>query len=166
MNEAGRPAADLLVVSLSADPGIAVLERAELERVMREQRLALSGPKGALEAGRLLGADGLILLETHHREMRLVMSVGLVAVKPGVLLRQSDHFWPPENRERWAELVARHHQNLWPRLATLPKDAVPVSILNLRSAVQSGPGEQIERGHQLLALKLSERVFSASPRSQ
>ncbi len=55
--------ADMLAGDLGASGAFTLLEREELERVLREQELALSGlvdPAGAPKVGRLLGADLLL----------------------------------------------------------------------------------------------------------
>src|SRR4051812_17982964 len=58
-----RTEADLLSVELSRQP-VQLLERAEIERVLAEQRLALAGlaPGELAGLGRLLKADGVIFL--------------------------------------------------------------------------------------------------------
>ena len=55
-----RPLADLLTVSLSQTAGVTLLERAEIERVWREQSLTAAGRGSSVKLGELLGADGVL----------------------------------------------------------------------------------------------------------
>ncbi|MDB6016425.1 MAG: Calcium-binding EF-hand-containing protein [Pedosphaera sp.] len=143
------PAADLLTVELSKNPQILLLERAQIEKVYHEQALT-AGNKDYIKLGQILGADGLLILELTGESTNHVFTWRMVAVKPGVVLAQREYPWPLPEAESWAALVATQLQPLFPKLAVLPKDAVPISILNLRSAVQSPQGEALERELTLL----------------
>src|SRR6516165_2749544 len=58
-----NPAAEVLTAVLSTNQQVALVDRAAVERLVQEQTLA--GRNGnLLLAGQLLGADGLLLLET------------------------------------------------------------------------------------------------------
>ena len=58
--------ADLLTVQLAQTPGVETVERAELDRVLREQALTAAGladgVQGRVAVGRLLRADGFLFL--------------------------------------------------------------------------------------------------------
>lgn len=56
-------AADLLTVELTKTPRLQLLERAEIGRIRREQGLSAAN-RDNLKLGQILGADGLLLLET------------------------------------------------------------------------------------------------------
>src|ERR1022692_2907231 len=60
------PTADLLTAELSKDARLALLERDQIAQVLKEQALAQTsgGKKDFLKVGRLLSADGLLLIET------------------------------------------------------------------------------------------------------
>ncbi|MGI6099343.1 MAG: hypothetical protein ACOYD3_06245 [Kiritimatiellia bacterium] len=61
-----RTLADLLTVQLAQTPGVETVERAELDRVLREQALTAAGladgAQGRVAVGRLLRADGFLFL--------------------------------------------------------------------------------------------------------
>lgn len=74
----GDGIADMFVTSLVKMGRFSVIERQQLEKVMKEQSLGLSGmidPKQAKEVGKLAGVDYLItgkvtVFETHKKEMK------------------------------------------------------------------------------------------------
>ncbi|MGO9476993.1 MAG: hypothetical protein ACLQAH_09620 [Limisphaerales bacterium] len=137
-------AADVLTARLSGNPQIQLLERNEIEKVYREQGLAAAN-QDYPKLGQLLGADGLLILHLTKGTDSRKLSIRLVAVKPGVTLRQREYPWPLDNQIEWAEVVVSEFQTLFPKLVVLVKDALPISILNLRSAVASVQGETVER---------------------
>src|SRR5688572_17515109 len=71
---------DLLTAEFSAAKDLALLERAEIEKVRRELNLSSGQEQQALKLGKLLGADGVLLLEQREATASLVLT--LVAVKP------------------------------------------------------------------------------------
>src|SRR5690349_9425920 len=57
--------ADLLTAELSGKPGVVFLERAQIEKIYREQTLS-SANQSYVKLGQLLGADGLLLLQRQN----------------------------------------------------------------------------------------------------
>ncbi len=153
------PASDLLTVELSKDSRLALLERQQIAKVLHEQALAVAdgGNRDYLKVGELLGADGLLILTLAEKQDRQAASCRLVAVKPGVDLGLEDYDFPLSDPEQWSKLMARRFAPLLSKLTVLPKDAVPISILNLRSAVASSENEVLERQ---LTLLLHDRLMS------
>ena len=139
-----RPAADLVTVALSAQDQVQLVERAELDKVMGEQAVA-AGSRDYLKLGQILGADGVLLLGVTGAGTNQVLDLRLMAVKPGVVLRQISSPWPPADLPAWSTELAQQLKPLWPKLAVLKKDAVPISILNLRAAVRTTESELLER---------------------
>ena len=137
-------AADCLTVDLSKRDGLQLLERSEIEKVRREQALAATGLND-LKLGQILGADGVLILEAGKGETNTLLSVRLVAVKPGVLLSEVHFDWPLVDPVQWASGVSRHFGPFFPKLAVPAKAAIPLSILNLRSALQSDTASDLER---------------------
>jgi hypothetical protein len=154
-----RPAADFLTAELSKDGRLALLERDQIARVFNEQALALAagGSRNYIKLGELLGADGLLILTQAEKEDRQVASCRLVAVKPGVELGLADYDFPLSDPEQWSKLMAGQFSPLLPKLTVLRQDAVPISILNLRSAAASPEGEILERQ---LTLLLHDRLMT------
>jgi hypothetical protein len=114
-----------------------------LTRVLAEQGLA--GSKDFLKAGQILNADGVVLLNFARDGNNQVLTLRLLAVKPGVVLRQISAVWPPPDLSAWAGELGQRLESWWPKLTVLQKDAMPVSILNLRSAVRTAEAEGLER---------------------
>jgi hypothetical protein len=153
-------AGDLLTAELSQHPSLQLLERTEIDRVYREQALSTANTD-YLKLGRVLGADGLIILETVQKEGRTTLSTRLVAVKPGVILSMAEYPFPLSDPDPWSKLVIGQFQPLFGKLKVLPKDAIPISLLNLRAALKGRETESLEREMNILLLSrlTSEREF-------
>ena len=160
-------ALDVLTAQLSGNQKIQLLERNEIEKVYREQGLPAVN-KDYLKLGQILGADGLLLLDVVRTPQATNLMTRLIAVKPGVVLTDGSFPWPLKDIPSWAESVATYLNSFLPKLALLPKDAIPISVVNLRSAVQSADGQEAERQLKLLAIqRLSqERQFFVLERQQ
>lgn len=148
--------ADLLTVALSAQPQIQILERAQMEKVYREQQLS-AGSRDFVKLGRVLGADGLLLLGQIRDGTNGFLGVRLVAVKPGVMLWTERFAWPMQNSTAWASDLVPHLRGFWPKLRVLPQDAVPLSVVNLRATVQSTEARELERQLTLLTMERLSR---------
>jgi hypothetical protein len=152
-------AGDLLTAEFSNNPRVKLLERNEIEKVYREQSLSAAN-RDYLKLGEVLGADGLLLIKTIANTNPVAsvpfasppdpdIVIELIAVKPGVLLA-SERFFAVKDLSQWSAALATHLNPLLPKLSVLVQDAVPVSIVNLRAAMQSPEGQDLER--QLTAL--------------
>lgn len=77
----------LLSAKATALPGAVVLERTEIKRVLAERKLIemLGKPGGEAEAGRVLGADILVILKSHVMEKTKWREARVVAVRTGVV---------------------------------------------------------------------------------
>jgi ankyrin repeat protein len=144
-------AADLLAVELTKTARLQLLERAEIDRIRREQGLSAAN-KDNLKLGQVLGADGLLLLEPAKEGTNQFLTARLVAVKPGVVIGSFRSPWPVADPAQWARWISARFGPLFPKLGVLVKDAVPISVVNLRSAVRSSGTEEEER--QLTALAI------------
>jgi hypothetical protein len=137
-------AADMLTVEFTKNKQVHLLERAEIGRVYREQGLSAANTD-YLKLGRVLGADGLLILHLTKESGCPILSLRWVAVRPGVTLRQRTYPWPLKDLTQWTSIVVSQLHPLLSKFLVLPKDAVPISVLNLRSAVASVQGETLER---------------------
>ncbi|MEN9573840.1 MAG: hypothetical protein RL514_1695 [Verrucomicrobiota bacterium] len=151
-----RPVADLLTVSLSQAPGVTLLERTEIDRVWREQSLAAAGRGSLVKLGEVLGADGVLLMETNSAAGQTNLSARLVAVKTGVTLGQLAVALPLADVTEWSGRAAAQFLQWLPKAAVARQDAVPVSILNLRSALNTTRAVALERD---LTSLLTERLL-------
>lgn len=145
---------DLLTVELSAKPYLQLLERAQIEKIYREQGLS-AGNKDVLKLGQVLGADGLLLLTPVSEGTNQFMQVRLVAVKPGVVIVSVRSVWPVQDVSAWSHWLANHFTPLLQKLSVPVRDAIPISVVNLRSATRSTGAQETER--QLTSL-VTERL--------
>jgi hypothetical protein len=160
-------ACDLLTVEFSKNPGVQLLERNEIDKAYREQALSAAN-RDYLKLGQVLGADGLLLvkadttssappLQAAFAQMTLLkpkfnFSIRLIAVKPGALLA-NERFSGVEDVAQWAEGLIPHLNPLLPKLSVLVKDAVPISIVNVRAAMQSPETKELEKQLTSLAIE-------------
>jgi TolB-like protein len=147
-------AADVLTAEFPNDASLHLLERAEIEKVLREQNLSLNN-LDHLKLGQLLGADGLLALQFIREGTNEFSSVQLVAVKPGVLLTSERFKWPPPDVAAWSAGVAKHLAPLLPKLDVLAQEAIPISVVNLHSAVETTAAHELE---QQLTFLIIERL--------
>ncbi len=137
-------AADLLTAQFSKNDKVQLLERTEIERVIREQELSLNN-LDRLKLGRLLGADGLLALRSVTEGTNRYLSVQLIAVKPGVILTDERFYHAAQNASLWPENVVHRLEPLLPKLGVLPQDAVPVSVVNFHAGIQTAEASELER---------------------
>jgi hypothetical protein len=154
------PNVDILTATLSGGGKVQLLERDEIEKVYREQGMTAAN-RDDLKIGRILGADGLLLLNVVRAPQATNLTVRLIAVKPGVVLTDGSFPWPIKDTAQWAASIATYLNSFLPKLTVLAKDAVPISIVNLRAAMSSTDEQETERELKLLTIqRLSqERQF-------
>lgn len=171
-DEGVRLSADLLTAEFSRDAGITLLERDQVERIYRE---LAAGGQDFLKLGQVLGADGLLLLDsveegaaptpptgpipfaTPTPPKTYALNARLVAVKPGVVLAAERFTVERDMIPAWASAYVRRLQPLLPKLVVLAKDAIPVSVVNLRSAVSSSEAPELEQQLQTLVVQRLSR---------
>src|SRR5438477_3906732 len=139
-----RSAADLLTVGLSRSPGIALLERDEIERVFHEQSAVPGQKTDFARLGKLLKADGLVLIQLLQSGTNGTLAVRLVAVNSGVVLDSALYPFPVRESEEWTSSSCARLALLFPKLAVTRDRAVPISQLNLRAAVGTAASAQTE----------------------
>jgi hypothetical protein len=147
---------DILTAELSNNKNLQLLERAEIEKVYQEQGMS-AGNKDYLKLGQILGADGLLLMETVKEGTNQYLNMRLVAVKPGVALVAEQFSWPVENLTEWSSTFGKHLHLFLPKLSVLLKDAIPISVVNLRSAISSAEGAETEQQLKLLTIQRLSR---------
>ncbi len=87
---------DMLTAAFSKREGVVLLERAEIEKVYREQQLSAAN-QDLIKLGQILGADGLALLQIVTEGTNQFLQSRLIAVKPGVVLAEFRSPWPLED---------------------------------------------------------------------
>ena len=148
-------AADLLTVEFSKNNAVQLLERTEIEKVIREQQLSLNN-LDCLKLGRLLGADGLLLLQAVAEGTNFFVNAQLVAVKPGVILTDERFVRSTPDTAAWAANIIGHLEPLLPKLGVLPQDALPISVVNFHAGVRTAEAAELER--QIFFLTLERLV--------
>jgi Curli production assembly/transport component CsgG len=152
--------ADFLTAALSRAGKFQLLERNEIEKVYREEGLSAAN-RDDLKLGRILGADGVLLLNVMKTPQATNLTTRLIAVKPGVILTEGSFPWPLKDPAAWAETAADYLNSFWAKLTLPAKEAIPISVVNLRGAIASSKEQEAERQLKLLTIqRLSqERQF-------
>jgi len=148
--------ADLLAAELSKNSQIQLLERTDIDKVYHEQGLSAAN-RDYLKLGQVLGADGLLLLEISNASTNQFLNTRLIAVKPGVVLVDKRFLWPIKKEGEWSPLFAEHLNPFLPKLSVLAKDAIPISVVNIRSAVTSPEASETERELKALTIQRLSR---------
>ena len=84
VREYGKQVSDLINANLSADPNIITVERAELEKVLGEQELGLSGtvnPDSAAKVGNLTGAKVLVTGRVFEADNQLFIVAKIIGTE-------------------------------------------------------------------------------------
>lgn len=127
---------DLLMADLSQHPGIALLERAEIDRLLREHTLGLTKGTDAISAGHLWAVDAFVLLEMGKPDGKSSpLRVRLVETRYGIQL------WDfllllekkPEQYPQQASLLATVIPQRLDKLRCGKDDPIAISVLPLRS---------------------------------
>ena len=137
-------AADLLTAEFSKNDRVQLLERTEIEKVIREQQLSLNN-LDCLKLGHLLGADGLLALQSVAEGTNVFLNAQLVAVKPGVILTDERFGRPAQDASAWSANIVGHLEPLLPKLGVLPQDAIPLSVVNFHAGVRTAEASELER---------------------
>jgi len=137
-------AADVLTVAFSHLDRVQLLERAEIERVIREQKLSLNN-RDYLKLGQILGADGLLALQSITEGTNHFMRVHLVAVRPGVILEDTRFGVPEQDATGWADKIIHYLNPLLPKLNVLPQAAIPLSVVNFHAGVRTPAAAELEQ---------------------
>src|SRR5690349_8952662 len=113
-------AAELLTVEFSrAEYGVAVLERAEVERIRREQNLTARSSADFARLGQLLGAQGVLVLDVFEQKEATNLTAKLIAVQPGAALGFQSYAWPLKDLSQSPGVVGRQFAGLLPKLNVL-----------------------------------------------
>ena len=75
--------ADLLAVELSKNPDLKLLERAEMEKILKEHELAFNNPVNAIKTGNILGAEYILFGRVYSVEDETYINVKFINCKTG-----------------------------------------------------------------------------------
>ncbi len=138
------PVAEVMTAEFSHAREFALVERSEINRVLSEQKLSAVVPD-QIKLGRLLAADGLLVLVRETREGGEILTARLIAVNPGVTLTVEVAPWPLLKPDEWSRLLGPRLAKFAPKLTVLAKEAIPLSVLYLRSAVRTTVTQESEK---------------------
>jgi hypothetical protein len=137
----------LLIENFSSDNRIQVLEREEIDRILSEKELLLKDKSiaGTMKVGKMLGADGVMILQAISYEGKNYVGIRLVSVRAGIAL--SSLILPEEESEiiRWTGAVVEKFRPLMKKLK-LPRDAaVTLSFLYIHDENWTQIMENVEK---------------------
>ena len=148
--------ADLLTATLSGTAGITLVERDQIDKLLREQELSLAQGRDALKIGRLLNAEGVLLLERQTEATNEFLSVRLLAVTPGVVAGEHRFALPLTQPTELAKSYLPYLERLLPKLRVKPGEAIGISVLNLRASLPTASAMTLEQElTSLLRLRLA-----------
>lgn len=139
------PSAELvarLEVALSSAPDTALVERAQLHRIMAEQRLDAAGllkPSASIQLGKLVGADVFLFINQFTTTNSSIIEGRWLEARTGIVLEKRLF----EARTLADDLgpVLAQHQSALRRLAVAPGQRHPMAILGFRS---EEPGREFD----------------------
>ncbi len=130
---------DLLTVELSQDKNVHLLERSDWDYLLREHEISQSNiAQKSIQFGRLLGADGLIIVTEETIKDKKYLLSKLLAVKTGIIL--DSLVSPIDNKDKsfnWSESIKARFQSKFAKLRNSQENIVTVSMLNLRSSLST-----------------------------
>jgi len=144
----------LLTAELSRRPDVALLERSNVEAVLKEQSLAVEGITlaGSIRLGALLKADGVLLLEKENQ----ALTMRLVGVDSGAVVGFDSVPWPIDDPEAWANLEAQKVSSLAAKLKIPRAEIVPLSLMRITPLLTGPELQGLARNLDfLLAARLS-----------
>ncbi|HEY0257304.1 MAG TPA: hypothetical protein VGC39_07670 [Candidatus Methylacidiphilales bacterium] len=147
---------DVTTGELSNQPQLSVLDRADLDKLGQEQEIQSVLDSKDFSPVHLLPADGLVLLRAVTSDGKTGVFARLVAVQPGVILRE---FPLPDEADplAQAQALAQEFAPYWPKLGAIQKGKITaLSLLGLRFEVDAPETRDLERSMNLqLASRLS-----------
>jgi hypothetical protein len=148
----------MLTATLSKNPSISLLERAELDKALRERSLAATQFTNILTASQILGADGVVMLSASGATNESI-HVRLITVKEGAVLFSTVASALDTNVQRWVEIVSSQISETAAKIPSDRSRVVPISVLNFRSPTSSAQSELLDRElTSLVLLRLSRQT--------
>lgn len=150
----------LLAVRLSGVDKAVVLERTKMRELLKERGLmdALGrSPAGNMRAGRLLGADALVILRAYSIDDTPMAEARIVSVSTGLVTATLTTRLAGDPAEEWTGRVAARCRADGERLFTPPADAKLVAVAPFTASLNDAASRELERQLRLLvSLRLSQ----------
>lgn len=164
VKDAGANFTDMLTTELAAKPNIRLIDRAQIEDMITKQKLLLSGrvsEEAAMRAGKLLGAQYIVVGQITLAQGDARMDVRLVDSETGVTLRAV------KDRRKETDLldVVEKIADEFTRDLKVPviahKEAVRIPVLAVLNYSRGLDFEK--RGKKLQAAQMYEKTLQISP---
>lgn len=125
---------DLLTAKLSVIPGIKLLERTDVDKILKEQKLSLSSNKTKeyLKVGSLLGADGIIALNPLKANENKFITAQLIGIKTGAVFESMYFPLPLKDPEKCANNISHRFSWLFTKLDMDLSKTRRISMLSIR----------------------------------
>jgi len=138
-------AGSLFTAALSKDSSLALLERAALDKIVKEKSLSGSPTATFLAASQILGADSVLFLEANGPKENRNLNLRLVSVKEGAVLYSLQAGTTSESLGGWVEVVSPKLISVCHKLGADRAKVVPIAVLNLRSPSANSASELLDR---------------------
>lgn len=148
--------AALLFANLSEQDRVELVERDQLNSILREQALSAGQSSEFVKLGELVDAQGLLILGHSTNDGARFLTIRLVATGPGAVVANEGIRMPIKDTTKWASLAAARFASLAPKLMSTRESAVPISLVGISSPILSDKVYRLER--QLEGM-LTERLF-------
>jgi ankyrin repeat protein len=143
--------ASVLVARLSAESGIELIERQELDRILAEQQLTkkfVASGAGYERVGDLLRADALVLVQSRKLNNLQVVEARFIKVNPGIVLDAVYTTAPVGNHASWAQNLSWRVRDLATK--TLNTNAIVLSVLDVQASISTPLSRELERAMNTL----------------
>lgn len=142
--EYGKKISDFVLANLTAEPDLIVVERAELNKVLDEQKLSAAGlvkQDEAVEVGRLTGAKLIVLGSVVELDSTLLLSARIVSTETS---RQVGAKIKGKTSDDLADLAERLSQEVLKVLAARTDEVVskPVTRVDRLAAIKAALGDK------------------------
>jgi tetratricopeptide (TPR) repeat protein len=130
------PCLDLLLVAFNKHKNVALLERSEIDRLLKEQALSLAmSNTDIIKAGRIWTSDAFLLLESAESKENSVLRLRLVDTRYGFKLWDVSMPFPAEAKEQQvlAATVAESAARIIRKTENALQKVTPLSLSNFKS---------------------------------
>jgi hypothetical protein len=130
------PFMDLLLVAFNKYPDIDLLERSEIDKLLREQALSLAlSNSDVIKAGKLWSTDAFLMLESIKSEKDSFLRFRLVDTRYGFKLLDASLPLPanPEERQRQLEMLAKSAAQKIKNSKIAPENLTMVAVSDFSS---------------------------------
>jgi hypothetical protein len=149
-----RNEAALLTAALGSDSSLKLVEREQMDKILAEQKLAAGGMTHAdsVRLGKLLRANGVLVLQKAVLNGKPQVALRLVAVEPGVVVADRQYSAEVISSDGIATIILPAFKPLWPKLSVVAGAAIPISVAGIHALVDTPASKELERELTLLLI--------------